>query len=270
MIEGGNGRVDYAEEGSGPTVVLVPGSWGTRSAWRGVIIALHGRFRFVTTSLLGYGGTAERRSTNDTSIDHAAEIIEAVIRHAGDAVHLVGHSYGGQACLAVAMRGVAPLISLSLLEPTGVNLLRRAGELALYEQISLFRDGYFRAFESGDKDAARHVIDLHDGHGSFDALPSRVRDYIVATTATNILDWRSGMEMDAPLPAYAHIAVPSLIVRGGRGHPYAARSAEILSAAMPSAFLATVAEAAHSMMATHGAEVARLLCEHISKTEALK
>jgi pimeloyl-ACP methyl ester carboxylesterase len=268
MIEDARGNIDYAEEGSGPTVVLVPGSGGARSAWRGVIAALDGRFRFVTTSLLGYGCTTERRSESDISINHEADIIEAVICRAGGTVHLVGHSYGGQVCLAVAMRG-ASLISLCLIE-TGVNLLRRAGEVLLYEQISAVRDAYFHAFESGDKEAARQVIDLHDGDGSFDALPSRVRDYIVRTTATNVLDWRSSMNMDLPLEAYSAVTVPSLIIRGGRGHPYISRTAEILSSTMPNATLATVAEAAHSMMATHGAEVGRLVGDHISKVEALK
>jgi pimeloyl-ACP methyl ester carboxylesterase len=146
-------------------------------------------------------------------------------------------------------------MSLCVIEPTGINLLRRAGDLALYEQIVTFRDAYFRAFESGDKEAARQVIDLHDGDGSFDALPSRARDYVMATTATNILDWRSHLGWDAPLPAYSGVAAPVLIIRGGRGHPYIARSAEILSSAMANASRVTVPGAAHSMMTTHAAEV---------------
>jgi pimeloyl-ACP methyl ester carboxylesterase len=269
MIEDARGNIDYAEEGSGPTVVLVPGSWGTRSAWRGVIAALGGRFRVVTTSLLGYGGTAERRSAQDLSIKHEAEIIDAVIRRAGGAVHLIGHSYGGQACLAIALRGAVPLMSLTVIEPTGINLLRRTGDLALYEQIIAFRDAYFQAFESGDKEAARRVIDLHDGNGCFEALPSRVRGYIIATTATNILDWRSGLDFDAPLSAYSAIAVPTLVVRGGRGHPYIARSSETLSSTMPNANLVTVPGAAHSMITTHAAEVAELIANHVSKTAML-
>ena len=71
-------------------------------------------------------------------------------------------------------------MSLSVIEPTGVNLLRGLA-IGAYEQLITSRDAYFRAFESGDKDAARQVIDLHDGDGSFDALPSRVRDYVMAT-----------------------------------------------------------------------------------------
>ena len=263
MIQDACGDIDYDEDGTGPTILFVPGSWGTRSAWRRVITALNGQFRIVTTSLLGYGGTAERRTAADFSIEREAEIIEAVSRHASGRVHLVGHSYGAQVCLAVAIRGVIPLMSLCVIEPTGINLLRRAGDLPLYEQIVTFRDAYFRAFESGDKEAARQVIDLHDGDGSFDALPSRVRDYVMATTATNILDWRSNLGWDAPLPA---IAVPVLIIRGGRGHAYIARIAEILSGAVANASPVTVPGAAHSVMT---AEVARLIAENISKAEAL-
>ena len=60
MIEDELGRIDYEESGAGPTVVMVPGSWATLSAWRAVVAALDGRCRVVTTSLLGYGGTDER------------------------------------------------------------------------------------------------------------------------------------------------------------------------------------------------------------------
>ena len=41
----------------GPTIVFVPGSWATRSAWGNVLDALENRFRTLTTSLPGYGGT---------------------------------------------------------------------------------------------------------------------------------------------------------------------------------------------------------------------
>jgi hypothetical protein len=61
------------------------------------------------------------------------------------------------------------------IEPTSINLLRRAGELALYQQMLTFRDSYFQAFERCDREAARLVVDFHEGEGSFDALPPRAR-----------------------------------------------------------------------------------------------
>ena len=66
MIEEERGSIEYEEHGlSGPTLVLVPGSCSTGAAWRPVMKALGDRFRFVTTSLLGYGATAERRTEAD-------------------------------------------------------------------------------------------------------------------------------------------------------------------------------------------------------------
>jgi len=108
--------------------------------------------------------------------------------------------------------------------------LRRVGEFALYEQIGAVCEAYFRAFESGEEEAARRVIDFHDGDGSFDAVPPRVRDYIVATTRTNILDWRSGMSMDEPLLFTLPLPFQASSFAPYGGHPYAARSAEIFVA----------------------------------------
>jgi pimeloyl-ACP methyl ester carboxylesterase len=68
-----------------------------------VLIALLGdRFRAVTTSLLGYGDTEERRTPDDVSIEREIDVIEAVIQRTNSAVHLIGHSYGGTVCLATA------------------------------------------------------------------------------------------------------------------------------------------------------------------------
>src|SRR5258707_15635032 len=93
MLQDRHGSIDYGEEGAGPTIVFVPGSWATGSAWRGVIAALDGRFRSVTTSLPGYGGTRERRTAADTPMDRPAEIGEGVIRRTGGAGHLVGQCF---------------------------------------------------------------------------------------------------------------------------------------------------------------------------------
>jgi pimeloyl-ACP methyl ester carboxylesterase len=267
MIEDERGRIDYEEAGSGPTIVLVPGSWGTRSAWREVIAELGGRYRIVTTSLLGYGGTDERRTAADVPIACEAEIVEAVIARAGCPVHLVGHSFGGAVCLAVAARKIAPLRSIAAIEPTVFGCLDRPGDLALYEEVATMRDGYFRTFASGEKDAARRVIDFYGGEGGFDALPQRMREYVVATTPTNILDWRTGF--DAPLPPFGDISVPGLLVRGERGHPSMARICEVLAGTIADASLATVGGAGHFMMASHPADVARLIGEAVSAAPAV-
>jgi pimeloyl-ACP methyl ester carboxylesterase len=102
MIEEPRGRIDYAECGVGPTIVLVAGSCSTAAAWHPVIAVWNDQFRCVTTSFLGYGGTVERRTASDPDIANEAEILEAVVRKAGSRVHLVGHSFVGLVALPEA------------------------------------------------------------------------------------------------------------------------------------------------------------------------
>src|SRR5216684_3902276 len=136
MIEDGSGHIDYDESGEGPAVVLVPGSCSTGAAWRPVIAQWANGFRCVTTSLLGYGGTVERRIGLDADIAHEAEVLEAVIRRAACPVHLVGHSFGGLTALAVALRGRVPLLSLTIAEAPAPEILRTMGEYRHYLELA--------------------------------------------------------------------------------------------------------------------------------------
>jgi pimeloyl-ACP methyl ester carboxylesterase len=77
VIEDARGHVDHEECGDGPTVVLVPGSCSTGATWASGDGHLDNCFRCVTTSLIGYGGTAERRTLHDTSIWHEADALES-------------------------------------------------------------------------------------------------------------------------------------------------------------------------------------------------
>jgi pimeloyl-ACP methyl ester carboxylesterase len=158
MIEEVFGCIDYDECGAGPAIVLVPGSCSTGAAWRPIISDLSSRFRCVTTSLLGYGGTVERRTASDPSISHEAEVLESVIRKAGGPIHLVGHSFGGLVALVVALHNQVPLSSLVILEAPATELLRAEGENRHY---NLFRDmtkAYFASFASGNVGAIAAMI----------------------------------------------------------------------------------------------------------------
>jgi pimeloyl-ACP methyl ester carboxylesterase len=268
MIDDPRGRIDYAESGAGPTVVLLPGSCATGAAWRPVMEALEargGRFRCVTTSLLGYGGTAERRTAADPSIAHEAEAVEAVIRRAGGPVHLVGHSFGGLVGVAVALRKAAPLASLTVLEAPAMELLRESGEDAGHYRA--FRDmnaTYFAAFERGEAGAIASMIDFYGGAGTYASWPARVRAYAEETAAVNILDWASAYAFPLSTAALAAIDVPTLVAWGGASHPAARCANALLGRSIPGAHTGAVDGAAHFMIATHAGEVAGLVAAHIA------
>jgi pimeloyl-ACP methyl ester carboxylesterase len=221
----------------------------------------------VTTSLLGYGGTAERRTALDADIAHEADILEAVIRRAACPVHLVGHSFGGLAALAVALRNRVPLLSLVIVEAPAAELLRLAGEHRHYRAFRAMTDAYFEAFRAGETTAIEAMIDFYGGAGSFAAWPQRVRNYAVETTPVNILDWASAYGFPLTPAALATIAVPALVVWGGDSHPAVQRANELLAQCMARASAVALAGAAHFAISTHAEAVASVIAAHVVRSE---
>ena len=268
MIDDPAGRIDYAESGSGPAVVLVPGSCSTGAAWRPMMAQWGDRFRCVTTSLLGYGGTAERRTIDDPSIDHETDALEAVIRRTGGPAHLVGHSYGGMVSLAAALRKRVPIASLTIIEAPVAELLRERGEVAHYASFRRMTDGYFAAFERGEPEAIAAMIDFYGGAGTFASWPARLRDYAIETTHVNILDWSSGYGCALSPGILSAIDVPTLVLWGGSSPAAVQRANALLAECIKGAAQRTVAGAAHFMIATHVAEIAPAIARHIEGVKA--
>lgn len=266
MIDCERGPIDYDESGAGPTVVLVPGSCSTGAAWRPFVSRWAGHFRCVTTSLLGYGGTAERRTAQDADISHEAEIVETVIRRAATPVHLVGHSFGGLTALAVALRNQVPLRSLTIVEAPAVEVLRHARECQHYGAFRKMNDAYFDAFNAGESGAIEAMIDFYGGAGTFASWPPRVRSYAIESTAVNILDWATAYGFSLERHSLAKVEVPALVLLGGASHPAMQRANELLGQYLARASTVTIAGAAHFMISTHVEDVARAIARHLAGT----
>ena len=256
--------VEYSERGEGPALLLLPGSFGTGSGWKAVTDRLARAYRVVTTSLLGYGATAERRPLGNSTMRQQTEVIDRILERIGEPTHVVGHSFGGLAALAHAIEGTVKPASLMLVEANPLGLLKTSGEDDLYAMFGAMTRVYFAEFEAGRPEAARHVIDFYGGEGTFAGFPAKVRDYVIRTTPANIRDWSSGTPFEPPRSAYQRISVPTLVVRGGDGHPAMRRLAEILAEAIPAARLETVTGGSHFLPATHPGELARLLEAHVA------
>ncbi len=260
--------IEYRESGSGPAVVLVPGSCSTGAAWRPVISELCSGLRCVTTSLLGYGDTGERRTIADTSIDHECDAVEEVIARAGGGVHLVGHSFGGLVALAVALRGRASLFSLTIFEAPAVNFLHGEGDECHYGAFRDLTDGYFDAYRCGNAEAIAAMIDFYGGAGTFASWPARFRAYAAETTPVNMLDWASAFRFVPSKAALSALALPTRIVVGANSHPSAKRANQSMMEHISGAELSQIEGAAHFMIATHPRDVARIVSEHVARVEA--
>ena len=215
MIEDAHGRIEYDEQGSGPTLVLVPGSCSTGTAWRPVIKALDGKFplRHDQPARLWRRRLSAGTET-DPSVLREAEMLETVIGKAGGSVHLVGHSFGGAVALIVAMRKRVPIASLTVLEAPIPSLLGISGEEAHYRAFRDMTDAYFAGLSRWRPGGDPTMIDFYGGDGTWASWPERVRAYAVETTPVNMLDW--GCAYDHPLSPemLAAIDVPVAVAVG--------------------------------------------------------
>ena len=264
MLEDALGPIDYAETGEGRAILLVPGSCSTGAAWKPVIARLGGRYRIITTSLPGYGGSVERRTPSDSSIGKVASAIEAVIRHAGGCVHLVGHSFGAEVGLAVALRGNVRLDSLSIFEAPAPGMLAASGRFDRLKDFHALTDSYVADFQAGNREAIAAVIDFYAGPGTFAAWPAKVRAYAVATTRSNILDWASAYAFQPAPEALQAVDLPVLVAVGETSHPAVVEANALIAAAVPRAKFKIIRGASHFMIASHPDDVAQLIDRHIS------
>jgi pimeloyl-ACP methyl ester carboxylesterase len=250
--------IDFQDTGSGPPVLFLPGSYATPAAWRGMHRLLPG-YRLVSTSILGYGGTAETRSLGDLDMAHEVRVVEQAAARIGEPVHLVGHSFGGTIALAAALAGRIEVRSLATFEANPLLLIAAQGRTDLLEETRRMAADFEAAEATGERDAAGRIIDFWGGAGSFTALPEPVQDYCRKTAYANVLDWRTAFAFGATPDDYARLDCPVLLVRGSRAVPAMVEITEALQRSLPRARPAVVEGAGHFLISTHPAECAALL-----------
>jgi len=251
--------VSYDEYGAGSPLMLVHGSPGSSSAWQPVGQRLSNRFRIVAPNLPGYGGTSLEERGGPQGVSHAAGLLEAVIRETGVPDVLAGHSYGGVVALAVALRGHARPRALALFEPVATPILLATGDSQAFTSMKALLDGYISAFEGGDLQAARTMVDFWFGPGAYEKLPGPVRDFIVKNTGANVHDVRATFRERYAPDVIGRLDVPVWVVYGSKSPDVSYRIASTLVAMTAKGSLLKVDGATHALTATHSAEVARLI-----------
>ena len=251
--------VSYDEYGAGPGLMLVHGSPGSASAWQPVGQRLSDRFRIVAPNLPGYGGTSLEEPGGPDGVPHAAGLLESLIRETGVPDVLAGHSYGGAVALAVALRGHVKPRALALFEPVCTPILLATGETESFARMKALLDDYISAFESGDLEAARTMVDFWFGPGAYEKLPGPVRDFIVKNTGPNVHDVRATFRERYAPDAIRNLDMPVWVVYGSNSPDVSYKIASTLAATARKGSLVKVDGATHALTATHSGEVAQLI-----------
>jgi pimeloyl-ACP methyl ester carboxylesterase len=117
----------WREAGSGPAIVCLHSNASMSGQWRALMTRLADRYRLLAPDSYGSGRSPEWPSDSTITLQDEVDLIEPVLRRAGDSFVLVGHSYGAAIALRTAIRCPTRVRALIVYEPTLFSLIEAEG-----------------------------------------------------------------------------------------------------------------------------------------------
>ena len=258
-------NIAYRDTGSGPGVVLAHCSSGSHREWDALGTLLQQEYRVIAPDLSGYG-QSERWPENETFnpfID--VELLEALCDMADEAVHLVGHSYGGAMALEVARRHPHYVKSLSLIEPVCFHLLQPGRREQAWQQVHRVATAIIAAVQAGDqKRAADIFMGFWFGRLRWWFMPKKIKHTIIDSMDKVAHEFAVLDQLPMQLDDYKKITLPVLLIKGSRSQRPAAAIVEVLDELLPAAESVNIAGASHMSPLTHAGQVNELVYRFIS------
>ena len=263
-------RIDYADAGEGPPVLLVHSSVSGNRQWRKLIAQLSGSFRVIAPNLRGYGGsTPWHGGCTQTLADAAQVVLDLVDALQLDApLRIVGHSFGGAVALWAAHVLGARVSHLALYEPMLPGLLTAHRRFeAARETAALYAD-VKRLGAAGDWMAlGARFTDYFNRDGAWQATAAERRQLIAELLPPNPHEWDACI---APLPAdtFSGVRARGLLMRGRRTRPALTEMAALLHRRFTRWRLVDLAGCGHMAPLTHADEINRWIGEFLCADEA--
>lgn len=194
--------LDVRRLGSGPPVVLVPGSIvGADRTWRHQL-PLAERWTLTLVNRPGFGASPPLpRGDFELEAEMVAELL-------GDGAHLVGHSYGAVIALFAAALRPEAVWSLTVSEPGCLAVA--AGDPQVATQLA-YGD---QLYDATDIDPRDFLVLFRSGVNSAHETPPELDAELLAGARLAMTE-RRPWDRDPPLDALADAPFPKLVISGG-------------------------------------------------------
>lgn len=212
--------IAYERGGTGPPLVLVHGTIGSSMRWP-ILSTLQKQF---TTYAIDRRGRRESGDADNYAVEREFEDIAAVVDSIGDAVNLLGHSFGGLCVIETALR-TSHVRSLIAYEPDPIP-----GPAVLVDRIQTLLDGGNR--EKAVITFLQDVVEMPpDEIKLFKDTPSF--QVMLESVHTVPREQRAADQYRLEQERFKHLNIPILLMLGGDSPQIVKQTVETWHAALP-------------------------------------
>ena len=195
--------VDFIENGTGPTVVLIHSSVAGAGQWRRLLEDLGEEFHLIAINLYGYGRTPPWSESQEQTLFDQAQLIKAILPDTINRFSIVGHSFGGSVAMKAAELFRDRIDRLVLIEPNPFYLLSHHNRKEAFSEAETLRNCFKENGCKGDWETAAAVFaDYWTGEGSWDAMPEERRAKFANALQPNYSEWDAVMNETTALDAW--------------------------------------------------------------------
>jgi pimeloyl-ACP methyl ester carboxylesterase len=260
----------YRQQGDGSVAIALHGSASTGAQWMSLMDRLEHAHRVLAPDLPGYGASVDVAGGTRSPLRASARAIAEIIVSQGEAVHLIGHSYGGTVALKMALVWPELVRSLTLIEPAAFHFLEQGGhgDAALFAEIRAVEGVMAAGAASDAPDAAMaHFVDYWNGAGTWLRLGAEQRARLTPQLGAVLSNFAAGFADTTRLDACAALTCPVQLVMGLQSKAPAQRVTELVAEAVPQARLSLIGDAGHMAPVTHPGVVSAIVERHLAQAE---
>lgn len=230
-----------ASEHANAPIVSLHSSASSSGQWKQLASDIESRFAVHAFDLPGYGRDPLKSDLSQNGAAVCANPVIQKIEELGNAVHLVGHSYGGGVAIKVALMRPDLVKSLTIYEPAAFHFLKTGDAVSqrLFQQIQ-FVSGMITAEAASDSAALgmKRFLNFWNGDGFWKSLPTPAKQRFAGMITSVMADFANGFAETWKLQDLSELHMPSLVMTGLESPEVTQRVAIAVANALPNSRIA--------------------------------